>query len=135
MNFADAMAVKRLFHESFTGKARKVVKRTRSSCVNINLRFGSITELWFYCQKWVKDVRLRMTMTARLASAIKKILAKMSRYLCNGRKVLITLDHRVTRARCLFVAGITSRSLAPYTWNKIEQKETVFGCKSSLTNE
>ena len=46
----------------------------------------------------------------------------------------LKLDHRVTRARCLFVVGTTLRSLAPYTWNK-SKKVTVFGCKSSLTNE
>ena len=76
------------------GKAQKVVKlkRTQSSCINSN-RFGSITELWFCCQKWVKGAHSRMTMTARLASAIRKILAKMSRYLYSGRKVLIALRY------------------------------------------
>ena len=66
-----------------------------TSCVNIE-RFGSITELWFCYQKWVKGVRSRMTMTARLASAIKKILVKMSRYLYSRRKVhCVTLRYAV----------------------------------------
>ena len=50
----------------------------------------------------------------------------------------LRLDHRVARARCFFVSGITLRSLAPFTWNK-SKKETV--ClvviveKSSLISE
>ena len=32
------------------------------------------------------------------------------------------LDHGVTKARCLFVAGITLHSLAPFTWNKSKKR-------------
>ena len=49
------------------------------------------------------------------------------------------LDHGVAAARCHFVAGITLRSLAPFTWNK--SKGETFSlvvkcsCYCAYTNE
>ena len=76
-----------LMRENSGSQFLEKVNSTFNSLVWVTVNSSVIACLYFPVQRWERGVRLRMMMTARLASATKRILAKMSSYLFRRKKV------------------------------------------------
>ena len=76
-----------LMREKSGSEFLDTVNSTFNSLVWVTVNTSVIACLYFPVQRWERGARLRMMMTARSASATKRILAKMSSYLFRRKKV------------------------------------------------